>query len=265
MRMPVLVVGVHERRSGASGSKRWCAPGFTMLPVASFLDARDVLTEIEPRGDRDRRASGRLQRPASGGHRPGRAPADDLPGGRARAMPRCSPSPTTSAPAISSSRLPPTALAPMLAELVATPRPQRRWPRKRPVREVPTFVSGVEARIVDVSYGGAGIEFFGAELPGETLELTVPGDRPRRAGGAGLGAPHRARPSRLPAAWRCAATARWTPSGGRSSTASSCCPGILPARPTATSACPPKRLPAARRGCRPDRRAVAESPRIQVL
>ena len=66
-------------------------------------------------------------------------------------------------------------VASILAELVATPRPQRRWPRKRPVHEVPTFVSGIEARIIDVSYGGAGIEFFGDELPGETLQLTVPG------------------------------------------------------------------------------------------
>ena len=66
-------------------------------------------------------------------------------------------------------------VASILAELVATPRPQRRWPRKRPVHEVPTFVSGIEARIVDVSYGGAGIEVYGDELPGETLQLTVPG------------------------------------------------------------------------------------------
>ena len=65
-------------------------------------------------------------------------------------------------------------LAAVLAELVAAPRPQRRWPRKRPVRELATFVSGVEARIVDVSYGGAGIEFFGADIPTDALELTVP-------------------------------------------------------------------------------------------
>ncbi|MEZ5421346.1 MAG: hypothetical protein R2708_28960 [Vicinamibacterales bacterium] len=66
-------------------------------------------------------------------------------------------------------------LAGVLAELVANPRPQRRWPRRRPVREVPTVVAGVEARIVDVSYGGAGIEFFGADIPQDALELVVPG------------------------------------------------------------------------------------------
>jgi hypothetical protein len=40
---------------------------------------------------------------------------------------------------------------------------------------VATFVSGIEARIVDVSYGGAGIEVYGEDLPSETLQLTVPG------------------------------------------------------------------------------------------
>jgi hypothetical protein len=36
-------------------------------------------------------------------------------------------------------------------------------------------VAGVEARLVDVSYGGAGIEFFGSDIPTDALELTVPG------------------------------------------------------------------------------------------
>ena len=35
-------------------------------------------------------------------------------------------------------------------------------------------MSGVEARLVDVSYGGAGIEVFAADIPGDALELTVP-------------------------------------------------------------------------------------------
>ena len=47
MRMPVLVVGVQdaERVERAEALVR---AGFTTLPVASFLEARDVLTEIEP-------------------------------------------------------------------------------------------------------------------------------------------------------------------------------------------------------------------------
>jgi hypothetical protein len=40
---------------------------------------------------------------------------------------------------------------------------------------VTSVVAGVDARIVDVSYGGAGIEFFGTDIPTETLELVVPG------------------------------------------------------------------------------------------
>jgi DNA-binding response OmpR family regulator len=66
-------------------------------------------------------------------------------------------------------------IAAVLAELVANPRPQRRWPRRRPASEVATLVAGVEARIVDVSYGGAGIEFVAGELPLDALELQVPG------------------------------------------------------------------------------------------
>ncbi len=62
----------------------------------------------------------------------------------------------------------------VLAELIANPRPQRRWPRRRPARDVVSIVAGVDARIVDVSYGGAGIEFFGTDIPQDTLELVVP-------------------------------------------------------------------------------------------
>ena len=80
-------------------------------------------------------------------------------------------------------------VAAILAELVATPRPQRRWPRKRPAQEVPTFVSGIEARIVDVSYGGAGIEVYSDDLPAETAAHRAR-DRHGGAGRAGLGPPH---------------------------------------------------------------------------
>lgn len=66
-------------------------------------------------------------------------------------------------------------VAAVLAELVANPRPQRRWPRRRPVSEVATVVAGVEARLIDVSYGGAGIEFTASDIPLEALELVVPG------------------------------------------------------------------------------------------
>lgn len=66
-------------------------------------------------------------------------------------------------------------VAAVLTELIANPRPQRRWPRRRPAAEVATMVAGVEARLIDVSYGGAGIEFTAADIPVEALELTVPG------------------------------------------------------------------------------------------
>ena len=173
MRMPVLVVGVQEpvRSERAEALVR---AGFTTLPVASFLEARDVLTEIEPEalvtdvqlGDYNGLhlvAIAQVEHPRTtcmviGPRDPALQSESYHLGARYLVEP------------IDADRV-----ATILAELVATPRPQRRWPRKRPAHEVPTFVSGIEARIVDVSYGGAGIEIFGDELPGETLQLTVPG------------------------------------------------------------------------------------------
>jgi ActR/RegA family two-component response regulator len=173
MRMPVLVVGVQET-ARSERAEALVRAGFTTLPVASFLEARDVLTEIEPEalvtdvqlGDYNGLhlvAIAQVEHPRTtcmviGPRDPALQSESYHLGARYLVEP------------IDADRV-----ATILAELVATPRPQRRWPRKRPVHEVPTFVSGIEARIVDVSYGGAGIEIFGDELPGETLQLTVPG------------------------------------------------------------------------------------------
>lgn len=171
--MPVLVVGVQEdvRTARAEALVR---AGFTTLPVAGFLEARDVLTEIEPEalltdvqlGDYNGLhlvAIAQVEHPRTtcivvGPRDPALQSESYHLGARYLVEP------------IAADRI-----GAILAELVATPRPQRRWPRKRPVHEVPTFVSGLEARIVDVSYGGAGIEVYGDDLPAETLQLTVPG------------------------------------------------------------------------------------------
>ena len=173
MRMPVLVVGVQEAER-VERAEALVRAGFTTLPVAGFLEARDVLTEIEPEalvtdvqlGDYNGLhlvAIAQVEHPRTtcvviGPRDPALQSESYHLGARYLVEP------------IEADRV-----ASILAELVATPRPQRRWPRKRPVHEVPTFVSGIEARIVDVSYGGAGIEVYGDELPGETLQLTVPG------------------------------------------------------------------------------------------
>ena len=173
MRMPVLVVGVEESER-TQRAEALVRAGFTTLPVGSFLEARDVLTEIEPEalltdvqlGDYNGLhlvAIAQVEHPRTTCMVVGPA------------IPRCSRSPTIWVRDISLSLIDAERVASILAELVATPRPQRRWPRKRPAHEVRTFVSGIEARIVDVSYGGAGIEIFGDELPSETLQLTVPG------------------------------------------------------------------------------------------
>ena len=172
MQMPVLVVGVE----GATASERLDAlkrAGYAVLPVPGFLDARRVLAEVEPQaivtdvhlGDYNGLhlvAIAQVEHPRTTclvvGPRDSALQAESYHlGARYLVEP------------VAADRL-----VAVLTELVAHPRPQRRWPRKRPARELATYVSGVEARIIDVSYGGAGIEFFGPDIPTEALELTLP-------------------------------------------------------------------------------------------
>jgi DNA-binding response OmpR family regulator len=150
------------------------AAGFTVLPIDGFLNARQSLSEIEPEaivtdvqlGDYNGLhlvAIAQVEHPKTtcvvlGPRDPAlQAEAYQL-GARYLVEP-----------------VPGDRLAAILRELIANPRPQRRWPRRRPAHEVATLVAGIEARLVDVSYGGAGIEFFGSDIPTDALELTVPG------------------------------------------------------------------------------------------
>lgn len=172
MPMPVLVVGAEET-GAADRIAALERAGFSVMPVAGFLDARQVLAELEPQaivtdvhlGDYNGLhlvAIAQVEHPRTTclvvGPRDAALQSESYHlGARYLVEP------------VEAERL-----AAVLTELVANPRPQRRWPRKRPAHELATFVSGVEARIVDVSYGGAGIEFFGADIPTDALELTVP-------------------------------------------------------------------------------------------
>jgi len=61
----------------------------------------------------------------------------------------------------------------VVAETLATPRPRRRWPRKRPVTEIPALIGGLPGRILDVSYGGLGLEVFG-EVTTDALDVLLP-------------------------------------------------------------------------------------------
>jgi DNA-binding response OmpR family regulator len=170
--MPVLVVGVE----GTTASERLDAlkrAGYVVRLVPGFLEARRVLAEVEPQaivtdvhlGDYNGLhlvAIAQVEHPRTTclvvGPRDSALQAESYHlGARYLVEP------------VAADRL-----VAVLSELVAHPRPQRRWPRKRPARELATYVSGVAARIVDVSYGGAGIEFFGADIPAEALELTLP-------------------------------------------------------------------------------------------
>lgn len=172
-RPPVLLVGV-DPRIERERLDALSAAGFTVLPIAGFLSARQTLADLEPEaivtdvqlGDYNGLhlvAIAQVEHPRTtclvmGPRDPAlQAEAYHL-GARYLVEP------------VTTDRL-----SAVLKELVANPRPQRRWPRRRPTQEVATLVSGVEARLIDVSYGGAGIEFFGSEVPSDALELIVPG------------------------------------------------------------------------------------------
>lgn len=64
-------------------------------------------------------------------------------------------------------------LVDVVAQTLATPRPRRRWPRKRPISEIPVVVGGLPGRVLDVSYGGLGIEVFG-DVTGDSLAVELP-------------------------------------------------------------------------------------------
>jgi len=61
-----------------------------------------------------------------------------------------------------------------ISELLAVPRPKRRWPRKRLAADVVALVGGLPGRLLDVSYGGACLEVFGTAPPGDTVEVVIP-------------------------------------------------------------------------------------------
>lgn len=69
----------------------------------------------------------------------------------------------------------PQALENAIAEMLSLDRPRRRWPRKRLPQEVPAVVGGWPARLLDVSYGGACLEVFGATLPADSVDVVIPG------------------------------------------------------------------------------------------
>jgi|694.fasta_scaffold58114_4 DNA-binding response OmpR family regulator len=171
--MPVLLVGTEETTAQAR-LDALAKAGFVVMLVRGFLDARQVLTELEPEaivtdvqlGDYNGLhlvAIAQVEHPRTACLVTGpRAPALQAEAYHLGARYLVEP--------VTLDRL-----SAVLAEIVANPRPQRRWPRRRPAHEVTSVVAGVDARIVDVSYGGAGIEFFGTDIPTETLELVVPG------------------------------------------------------------------------------------------
>jgi hypothetical protein len=65
-------------------------------------------------------------------------------------------------------------LASVVADTLMVPRPRRRWPRKRPTGDIPVLIGGLPGRVLDVSYGGMGLEVFGADVPGDGTEILLP-------------------------------------------------------------------------------------------
>lgn len=170
--MPVLLVGTEDTAATARHAALSQA-GFIVMPARGFLEARQVLSELEPEaivtevhlGDYNGLhlvAIAQVEHPRTACLVTGpRDPALQSEAYHLGARYLVEP--------VTMDRL-----GAVLSEIIANPRPQRRWPRRRPAQEVPSVVAGIDARIVDVSYGGAGIEFFGAEIPQDTLELVVP-------------------------------------------------------------------------------------------
>jgi DNA-binding response OmpR family regulator len=61
-----------------------------------------------------------------------------------------------------------------ISELLAVPRPKRRWPRKRLASEVPALISGLPGRLLDVSYGGVCLEVFGTAPTDDEVRVVIP-------------------------------------------------------------------------------------------
>ncbi len=68
----------------------------------------------------------------------------------------------------------PRELESTITELLAAPRPKRRWPRKRLMSDMPAVIEGVPARLLDVSYGGACLEVFGLTMHADQLHVLIP-------------------------------------------------------------------------------------------
>ena len=172
MKQPVLVVGTQQVHL-ADRVDALARAGYHPVAVASFSGARAVLEEVEPEalitevhlGDYNGLhlvAIAQIERPKTNAIVIGpRDPALQADANHLGARYLVEP--------VRDERL--TAV---VSELVATPRPQRRWPRKRPAQEIETVVKGLHGRLLDVSYGGAGVELFAGDLPDDCLELFVP-------------------------------------------------------------------------------------------
>jgi CheY-like chemotaxis protein len=65
-------------------------------------------------------------------------------------------------------------LVTVVVDTLMVPRPRRRWPRKRPTVDIPVVIDGVRGRVLDVSYGGIGVEVFGGDIAPDKLEIVLP-------------------------------------------------------------------------------------------
>lgn len=68
----------------------------------------------------------------------------------------------------------PQELVTLIDETLATPRPRRRWPRKQLHVPIAARVGGRPARVVDVSYGGMGLEVFGDAPVDDPVTVELP-------------------------------------------------------------------------------------------
>jgi DNA-binding response OmpR family regulator len=69
----------------------------------------------------------------------------------------------------------PAALAERVAKMLNEAGPQRRWPRKQPIKGLVFHVARRSARVIDISYGGIRLELPPAETIPAKFRMAIPG------------------------------------------------------------------------------------------
>ena len=70
---------------------------------------------------------------------------------------------------------PATALSELITKVLNESGPQRRWPRKQPIKGLVFHVARRSAKVIDISYGGIRLELPPAETILAKFRMAIPG------------------------------------------------------------------------------------------